>query len=89
MMKTTTGKVLPKINSAMPAIFMAIPPMKYIEPLTATRELESAPLNWTRHHMVVWKGIKRPIRPSKVGLPETLVNIRTILWLIKIRTQPP
>lgn len=68
-MKTTKGKVLPNMNSQMPAMFIAIPPKKYQEPDTPVMEVLLAPFHSRKQNMVLVNGTRKPRTPSRVGLP--------------------
>ena len=61
--------LLPRMNSQMPAIFIAIPPRKYQVPEMELNDSGLAPRHCKRESIVVVNGTKKPMMPSKVGLP--------------------
>lgn len=68
-MRLSLDSLLPRMNSQMPAMFIAMPPRKYQEPEMELKDSGPEPRHCIRTIIVVVKGIKKPMVPSNVGLP--------------------
>ena len=68
-MKTDIGNVLPRMNSMMPAMFIAMPPRNKNEPETAPMDPALEPWKSRTEKITQEYGIRKPRTPSKVGFP--------------------